>query len=190
MDTELHRAVAHEAVQRGARANVDELWATLGELEGIHPKLIVDIGSGPGVLWAWWSLGAQVVGVSWAPENVLPAFGSGRLPDQVTDLVADPRERDTAQRVVDQVAGRLVDVLVLGGTYTEEATRHVFHAYAPMVRAGGRVLVHGIANPMTPGVRKFWRSLESGAGRSVVAQNTPIGYGILTIHGRDRAPHA
>jgi ribosomal protein L11 methylase PrmA len=189
MASELCRAIAYEAAARGARVNVHELWATLEAVDDLSPKLIVDIGSGPGVLWAWWLLGAKVVGVSWAPERVQPSFSTERLPDGITDLVADPRERDTVLRVTDQVARRPVDVLVLGGVHTEEVARAAFGDYSPLVRPGGLVLVHGIADWRSPGVRKFWQSLASDDKRQMVGGVDPIGYGILGIQGRDRATH-
>jgi hypothetical protein len=189
VSSELCKTIAYEAVRRGARVNVSELWATLEVVDDVHPKVIVDLGSGRPVQWAWWSLGARVVGVSWAVEGVGPGFSGERLPESVTDLVADPREADTVLRVTDQVAGGPVDVLVLGLVGTEENARFLFHAYAPMVRPGGLVLVHGIADPRTPGVKAFWRSLNACGSQEMVGAAEPIGFGIVPIHGKDRTPH-
>jgi hypothetical protein len=190
MASELCRAIAYEAVRRGARVNVSELWATLEVVDDAHPRLVVDIGSGHAVQWAWWSLGAQVIGVSWAAEDASQGFSGERLPEAVTDLVADPREADTVLRVTDQVARRPVDVLVLGFVGTEENARTVFHAYAPMVRPGGLVLVHGIADPRTPGIKKFWWSLDACGSQQMIGAQDPIGFGIVPVHGKDRTPHA
>jgi cephalosporin hydroxylase len=180
--------MAHEAVCRGARANVHELWATLEAVDDVRPRLIVDIGSGPAVQWAWWSLGAQVIGLQWALENPIPGF-SGRLPEAVTVLIGDPRDPSTRLRVADQVAGRPVDVLVLGAVHTEDVARAAFNGYAPLVRPGGLVLVHGIANPLEPGVKAFWRGLDACGRREMVGGSDPIGFGIVEIHGKDRAAH-
>lgn len=189
MANELCRAIAYEAVRRGARANVSELWATLEVVDDARPKLVVDIGSGRPVQWAWWSLGAQVVGVSQAAEGVKLGFSGDRLPEAVTDLVADWREADTVLRVTDQVAGRPVDVLVLAAIGTEPDIRAAFHAYAPTVRPGGLVLVHGIADTRFPGVKQFWRSLNACGSQEMIGAADPIGYGIVPIHGKDRLSH-
>lgn len=192
MSSELCKAIAYEAVRRGARVNVSELWATLEVVDDARPKLVVDIGSGRPVQWAWWSLGAQVVGVSFAVEQVGPGFSGDQLPESVTDLAGDPREADMVLRVTDQVARRPVDVLVLGSlgvASAEESLRSLFHAYAPMVRPGGLVLVHGIADTRTPGVKKFWRSLNACGSQEMIGAAEPIGFGIVPIHGKDRMTH-
>jgi hypothetical protein len=189
MASELCETTAHEAVRRGARVNVHEMRAALEAVDDVRPVLVVDVGSEHAMQWAWWSLGAQVIGVQWAVERVQPAFSSTQLPESVTVLVADPRERDTVQRVTDQVAGRPVDVLVLGFLATEENARIGFHAYAPMVRPGGLVLVRGIADPRVPGVRQFWCALDPCGREDLVADTDPIGFGVMRIHGKDRTTH-
>jgi hypothetical protein len=186
MGAELCRAMAYEAVRRGARANVHELWAALEAVDKTHPQLIVDIGSGRAVQWAWWALGARVIVVSWAAEQSSQAFSGGRLPESMTELVADPRERDTVLRVTDQVARRPVDVLVLGMVGSEDNARTLFHAYAPLVRPGGLVLLHGVADPLTPGVGRFWRGLDAHGRTRVVDQTDPIGIGIIQTDERAR----
>jgi hypothetical protein len=184
---ELCRTIAYEAARRGARENVHELWALLERVDDLSPRLIVDIGSGPAMWFAWWAMGAQVVGVSWEAETMHPAFSGERLPTSVVDLAGDPREASTVLRVSDQVAKRPVDVLVLAGVRTEESARMAFAAYGPMVRDGGLVLLHGIVDRAVPGVGKFWRGLDACGRKELIGAVDPIGYGIVEIHGRDRA---
>jgi hypothetical protein len=187
MSSELYHAIALEAARRGA-SSPSELWAAMELIEAQSRKrVIVDIGSEPAVVWAWWSLGAQVISVPQG-ETAAGPFG-GRVPETVTEIVADPRERDTALRVSDQLAQRFADVLVVGHADTEESARTVFHAYAPMVRPGGLILVNHIADPMAPWVKQFWHSLDACGGRRIVARDRPCGYGIVEIHGRDKASH-
>jgi hypothetical protein len=190
MQAELCRSVAYEALRRGAHVNVHELWAALEAVNDVQPRLIVDIGSGPAVLWAWWSTGAQVIGVSGEMGAVRPAFSGERLPEAVIDLVGDPREPSTVLRVLDQLAVRSMDVLVLGLTGTEDTARTVYRSFVPHVRERGLVLVHGIADRSTPGVGAFWRGLDPAGRKELVGSVDPIGYGIVEIHGKDRAAHA
>lgn len=189
MAAEMCRAIAYEAARRGARENVHELWALLERVDDLGPRLIVDVGSGPAMWFAWWSMGARVIGVSWEPEMQHPAFSGERLPTAVTDLTGDPREASTVLRVSDQVAKQPVDVLVLGGIRTEDAVRAAYAAYGPMVRDGGLVLLHGISDRQTPGVGKFWRAMDAHGRKELIGAVDPIGYGILEIHGRDRVGH-
>ena len=189
MQAEFCRSIAYEAARRGAPVNVHELWAALEAVDDAHPRLIVDIGSGRAVLWAWWSLGAQVVAVAEPGMPEQDAFQGDRLPEAVVELVGNPRDRGTALRVADQVAGRDVDVLVLGAPGDGEGARALFDAYASKVRERGLVLIHGITAQAAPGVRAFWKSLGPARCRELVGSVDPIGYGIFEIHGRDRVSH-
>lgn len=177
---DLCRDVAMEAARRGARVNVHELWALLEELGTANPRLIVDIGSGPAVWWAWWSLCPDVIGVSPVVEQVSPAFSGSGLPSNVVALVADPREMSTALRVTDQIAGREVDAVVISGASDGETARWLFHAYAQHVKPGGMVIMHGIADRSVPGVGQFWATLE-GETRELIGAVDPDGYGIVTV---------
>jgi hypothetical protein len=190
MSDELCRTIAYESVRRGARVNVHELWAVLERIDGVPLRLVVDIGSGPAVWFAWWAMGAQVLGLSWPGELGQPAAFSGdRLPVAVTELVGDPRDASTVLRVSDQVARRPVDVLVLADIRSEDVMRQAFTAYGPLVRDGGLVLVHGIADRRIPGVGNFWRGLDTSGRKSLVGSVNPIGYGIVEIHGKGRVSH-
>lgn len=189
MASELCKAIAYEAARRGARVNVSELWATLEVVDDVRPQVVVDVGSGAEVGWAWWSLGARVIGAGWPGGDAPAGFSGERLPESVVVIDGDPREQSTVMRVADQAAGRLVDVLALAGATDESSMRALFHAYAPMVRAGGLVLVHGIADPRTPGVKHFWRSLNACGSQEMIGAAGPIGFGIVPIHGKDRTSH-
>lgn len=173
-----------EAGMRGA-SNPSELWAALDAIDGRSPRLIVDIDSEPAARWAWWSLGAQVIGVG--EESGASAFAGGRLPEVVTTIAADARERDTALRVRDQAAGRPVDVLVLDAGNGD--VRFLFDAYAPMVRPGGLLLVHGVADPFRPAVKQFWRDLPLEGKKRFVGGDRPCGYGVVDMQRKDVATH-
>lgn len=188
MSAELCQDIAFEAARRSARVNPDELWAALERVDDLGPKLVVDLWSEPAVWWAWWSLGARVIGVASCP--VQPhRFGPGLIPSAVTEIVGDPRDPATRLRVADQVAGADVDVLVLGGPESEDGARANFHSYAPMVREGGLVLVHGIADESLPGIGRFWSGLDSDERTELIGSADPDGYGVVEIHGRESADH-
>lgn len=177
---DLCREIAVEAVRRGARANVHELWALLEHLDGAQPDLIVDVGSGPAGWWAWWSLCPNVIGVTAQPMAVQPAFSGPVLPSSVTALHGELASLGTVRRVVDQAARRPVDVLVMSPV-TEVDARYLWTAYAPIVREGGQVLVHGIASPQVPGVGAFWNGLASDDRQELIGATDPDGYGIVTV---------
>jgi hypothetical protein len=186
---EMNREIAFEAARRSASVNPHELWAALDAVEALGPKVIVDLRSEPAVWWAWWSLGARVIGVSATPTRPSRGFSGERLPSSVTEIVADPREQATRLRVSDQLAGGLADVLVLGGPATEDDERAIFHAYAPLVRPKGLVLVHGIANAQLPGIGRFWSELDADERTELIGSQDPDGYGLVEIHERKSADH-
>lgn len=177
--TDLSRETAIEAVRRGAPGNVHELWALLEHLDGVRPALIVDIGSAPALWWAWWSLCRSVIGVA-RPRRLQEAFPGERLPSSLIPIDGDPDDRATALRVTDQLARRPLDVLILSPRGEAEA-RAVFALYAPKVREGGQVIVHGIADPALPGVGRFWNGLETDDRQELIGERNPDGYGIVTV---------
>jgi hypothetical protein len=174
-----------EAHRRGARANVHELWALLEEIDTLAPRVVVDVGSGVAVWWALWQVCGSVIGVASEPWQNSGVFSGTALPSGVTELVGDRRDQETRVRVADQVAGRPLDVLVLAAATSEDECRADFAAYAPMVRDGGLVVIYGIA--ALPGVAQFWRGLSTSDHRELVGSSGPAGYGVVTIHERDRA---
>jgi cephalosporin hydroxylase len=181
MPTELCRDVAFEACQRGATANPHELWALLETVDDLHPRLVVDVGSGESVWWAWWSLGSRVVGVP-GPGATGGGFRTADLPSTVTAVDGDHRDRATALRVSDQLAGNKADVVVLAAARTELDARADWAVYAPLARPGGLVVVYGIAHPELPGVAAFWHGLCDDDARELVASELPMGYGLMMIH--------
>lgn len=185
MTAELCRDVALEAVRRGARANAHELWALLEEIDTASPRTVVDVGSGAAVWWALWQVCGSVIGVAAQPRRDSGEFTGAELPSGVTELVGDRRDPATRIRVVDQVAGNPLDVLILAAADSENECRADFAAYAPLVRDGGLVVVYGIH--ALPGVAQFWRGLAPpGRCRELVASTGPAGYGVMEIHEKDR----
>jgi hypothetical protein len=185
--SELCRSIAYEAVRRGAQANVHELWAALEAVEDVHPRLVVDVGSDPAIHWAWWATGAHVIGVTAEPAAISPAFSGDRLPEGVVGIAGDPLDASTLLRVSDQLAGRALDVLVIGRDITTDGARAAYRALAPSVRERGLVLVHGIADRPPTGASALWRELKPAGGRELIGSNDPIGYGVAVRRGKDRS---
>lgn len=189
MTPELCRDVAFESARRSPRVNPHELWAVLEELVEAQADVVVDLWSDPAVWWAWWSMGAHVIALAAAPTLPSAGFSGGRLPSAVVEIVADPREASTRQRVADQLGSGRAAALVLGGVWTEADTRSLFGSYEPLVRPEGLVLVHGIANEQYPGTGRFWSGLVYPNRTEMVGSDDPDGYGIVTVPRRETADH-
>ncbi len=180
MIAELCRDVAFEAARRSPGVNPDELWAVLEEIEAAGAVQLVDLGSDAAVVQAWWSLGLRVVTV----QAEAMWSGATRAPSTVVEIVGDTEDRTVRQRVVDQCAGREVDVLVIGYRGSPAGTLVDWQAYASLVRPGGIVLVHGIANRAHPGAVLFWSALKAPRMREIVGGIAPDGYGLVQVRER------
>lgn len=175
----LLKDTAFEAVtQYGATANPHELWAVLELVEEIRPRLIVEIGTTAGTLWAWWMLSDGVIGVR---ESETPSTPSLGIRPGAIELVGNPRAVETRQRVIDQAMKRPVDVLVLAAATTEDECRQDWRTYAPLVHTGGLVLIHGIADRSRPGIEKFWEGLHGSTTKSLIGSSDPVGYGVVWV---------
>lgn len=184
--SELCRDIATEAARRSPNVHRDELWAVLRVLDARQPRLIVDLCPEPAVWWAWWSIGALVIGV--APGPVRPGRavpGRQSLPSGIEVVVGDPRLLSTRARVSDLAGDDPIDAMVLGSPDSEDGARANFADYAPMVRPGGLVLVHGIASEQYPGIGRFWSGIDGPGRHTLVGSGHPDGYGIVEIHGKE-----
>ncbi len=191
MLAELCRDLAAEVHRRDPRVNVHEVHALIRGVRTLAPRIVVDLTPAPALWWAWWSLGAEVVGVS--PDPLWSGgggFTGSRLPDGVTAFAGEARLPRTRAWVVAALAGRPVDMLVVGGANSADGVRTEFDAYAPMVRPGGLVVVRGIADRSHPGVGRFWAELTgSMGGTKLIGSRDPDGYGVAQTPGKETADH-
>lgn len=180
--------IASEACQRWhAEQRVDELASVLLVVEEVDPKVIVEIGCGfGGTLWAWRAAfpTAAVFGVSLETHGPIADHGA-------TVLIGDSRDRATRQRLVDQLGGRDVDVLFIDGDHSRDGIRSDWRMYAPLVRAGGLILFHDVANLLgEPQAVDAWEEMKADTdtfGEPVMEitsrAHRPLGFGILRAQG-------
>ncbi len=191
MAAELCRDVALEAGRRSPEVNAHELWAALEAVDDLAPSLVVDLWSVPAVWWAWWSTGAALIGVT--AESVVGdrGFTGERLPAQVREVIGSPADGQVAETVAQVAARRPVDALVIGNV-PDADVEWIYLTYAPLVRPGGVVLLHGIANRRTPHVRALWSDLRSRVPdqcRALIGNTNPAGYGVFMMRGNEAASH-
>lgn len=156
-------AVAAEAVRdHGALQKPGELALLLALLAERRPRVIVEVGSDAGgTLWAWSKLPGppRVIGVD------LPGgpYGTGRQLDAhgATVIIGNSHLPATLALVREQLAGDLADVLFIDADHTYAGARADYVAYRRLVRPGGLVVLHDIADHDNPtvGVRQLWQEI-------------------------------
>ena len=75
---------------------------------------------------------------------------------------ADSHAAASRERVVRALAGRPLDFLFIDGDHTYEGARLDYELYAPLVRQGGIIALHDIANRSEDvGVHRLWAELKA-----------------------------
>jgi hypothetical protein len=175
--------LAWEAVNRHhGMQDVAELAAVLAVVGALDPhSRIAEIGAGGGgTLWAWRQLGADV----WAVTEPVPnPAACGTHGARV--LWADSHS-GLARRWLAGCAGAAgFDVLHIDGDHSYAGARADFADYAPLVRPGGLVLLHDVANAGdAPGVMLAWQEISEQYGDAAELISTgPLGTGAVTMQG-------
>ena len=168
--------LAEIAVFRGACQKMRELRPVVSLLQRRPLHTVIEIGTMKGgTLWLWCQLArsdAVIISVD------LPGgeFGGGY---QVKDLArfrsythgdqalhflrSDSHQKATREAVTKKLNGRAVDLLFIDGDHRYRGVKKDFAMYAPLVRAGGVVLLHDILpHPQMPvcGVERFWQEIK------------------------------
>lgn len=171
----------HRASQR-----VLELAMAVAEVVKVAPRIVVEIGcDAGGTLFAWRQICGEVYGIT-LPDNSYPTGGTCYpLADHgATVWRGDSHDPASLAWLADRLAGRPVDVLHIDGDHSYEGVRGDWQAYAPLVRAGGLVLVHDVLNhrDRRVDVPRFWAELTLAMpGRVLAAPSNPLGFGVITI---------
>jgi glycosyltransferase involved in cell wall biosynthesis/predicted O-methyltransferase YrrM len=78
-----------------------------------------------------------------------------------------------------------LDLLFIDGDHTYEGVKSDFEMYSPLVRSGGIIAFHDIANPPAEnyGVKKFWDEIKgSYEHKEIIADQNQSGFGIGVLY--------
>lgn len=178
MTPEEATGVAIEAyAHQHAMQNVHELAEIARIVAALEPARIAEIGCCMGgTLYVWRQLGARTWGITLADPLELRPHGA-------TVLRGDSHDPASLAWLRAELAGELLDVLFIDGDHSEAGALADFGDYAPLVRPGGLVLVHDVAQ--LPEVTKAWTQISAGPirTRTVVADVGAeiAGFGIVEM---------
>jgi predicted O-methyltransferase YrrM len=145
-------------------------------LQRAAPKRSLEIGTNYGgtlfLLCTVSPPGAQVISVDMAggafgggyPRRKIPLYRQFPRNGQTLRLIrADSHLPETKERVLHELRGERLDYLFIDGDHTYEGVKKDFEMYSPLVRSGGLVAFHDVAEhrrELDCGVDKFWNEIK------------------------------
>jgi len=145
-------------------------------LQAFPPRRSMEIGTNYGgtllMLCTLSPPGARIISVDLPrgrfgggyPLRKIPLYRRFPRSGQRLHLIrADSHAAETKQRVLRILSGEPLDYLFLDGDHTYEGVRSDFEMYAPLVRSGGIVTFHDIAEHKREkdcGVDRFWNDIK------------------------------
>ncbi len=165
-----------------------EIRALAAEVKELNPNIILEIGmyeGGTALIWA--QLAAKrVISCDIAPPgprgDLIRAFPPPGSECRVTLLTGDSHSPDFVKRVERELGGEKVDFLFIDGDHREAGVARDFENYRPLVREGGIIAFHDIADrQIEPGneVQFFWKKIKDRyTHREYIDQPGQTGFGI------------
>lgn len=179
------------------RAEIEPL---LRRVESLRPKLILEIGTNNGgTLFLWTRVAAEdaeIISVDLPggefgggyPAWKAPFYRSFALWQQRIHLIrGDSHAAASLDQVREQLHGRALDLLFIDGDHTYEGVKRDYEMYRPLVRPGGLIAFHDIAEHLdqTCQVRTFWLEVERAGNSWELIASPPAGWaGIGVIECR------
>lgn len=167
MDDEQLIAITQHALDEGAIQKGQEFFALLKRVAALDPQVIVEIGSDTGgTLHGFRDVAptATLISID-LPKG---PFSSGRefYPPPGTVLIqADSHLESTWQVLAEKLEERMIDVLFIDGDHTYLGVRQDFIMYGGLVRSGGIVAFHDIAEHSDDriGVNRLWAEVHAAS---------------------------
>lgn len=125
-------------------------------------------------------------GYHWTKKPLYKSFAQRK--QKVHLLRADSHARSTLEKVKSIIGDNKLDYFLIDGDHTYEGVRSDFEMYSPLVRPGGVILFHDIAEHKTIEdcqVSRFWREIKNSfQHREIIAdpQQGWAGIGLLTAN--------
>ncbi|MGE5209472.1 MAG: class I SAM-dependent methyltransferase [Alphaproteobacteria bacterium] len=107
----------------------------------------------------------------------------GKLLQRMHLIRGDSHSEEVSAKVRDITQG--LDALFIDGDHTYEGVKHDFLSYSPLVRPGGIIAFHDIAE-QTPEigceVSRFWNAVKTSYRHEEIIENQNVGWGIGVLY--------
>ena len=194
---EVSRLIDFAYSQTIAPIQVRSEFMELGEvIAAVKPVRALEIGTARGgtlfVLCRLAAPDATVISVDlphgafgggYSPLRI-PLYKRFTSPGQSLHLIrADSHDKDTLQRVRNILGSEPLDYLFIDADHTYEGVKRDFQLYSPLVRKGGTVAFHDIAQHQAGcEVPRFWSEIKDQyLSREIIAPKDGFGIGVLQI---------
>ncbi|MDH4228518.1 MAG: class I SAM-dependent methyltransferase [Nitrospirota bacterium] len=168
-----------------------EILSLAQAVEAIKPRVILEIGTargGTALIWAHLA-SHKLITCDLLDKrgfaDLVRAFPPPGSTCKVEVLIGDSHAPDFIQRVKNALRGELVDFLFIDGDHTEAGVGQDFENYRGLVRPGGLIAFHDIAEKQplaTNQVQHFWKRIRGQHDvREFVADRGQCGFGIGVI---------
>jgi predicted O-methyltransferase YrrM len=161
-------------------------------LQSVAPKRSLEIGTNYGgtlfLLCTVSPPGAQIISVDLGggpfgggyPRRKIPLYRKFPRNGQKLRLIrADSHMPETQERVLRALQGDRLDYLFIDGDHTYEGVKRDFEMYSPLLRSGGLVAFHDIAEhrrELACGVDKFWNEIKQPYRHREMIENPNQGW--------------
>lgn len=175
--------------QHGASQIPDELAAVVELVAEAEPGTLAELGCDlGGTLWAWRQICLRVYGIT-AKDNGTASGGQGNDRPLVTHgatvRIWDSHSIYSRNWLARELAGDPLDVLVIDADHSYRGVKRDYALYTPLVRPGGLILLHDVANVTDTRVEvpRFWRELNRGKTIVSRVDANPVGWGVIVKEG-------
>jgi len=173
-----------------------EIAGLLDLLQAVRPRIVLEIGTANGgSLFLWTRIAApdaQLISLDLPggdfgdgyPRWKRPLYRAFAGPCQRIELLqADSHAPSSCEAVIRLLGRRPIDFLFIDGDHRYAGVRQDFEMYAPLVRRGGVVALHDVAEHADPAcqVHRFWLEVKARYQTREFIAAPPAGWGGLGV---------
>jgi predicted O-methyltransferase YrrM len=167
-----------------------EIEQLVGEIEGVSPSTILEIGtSNGGTLYIWArSIKScrRIISIDLPegyPYTSIKFFKSFDQTKAIDFLRGNSHSEKTLDAFTQVLGHEKIDFLYIDGDHSYEGVKQDFMIYRQFMARGGIVAFHDIMHHENYGVDRFWKEVRRKyASKEIIASQNQQGYGIGVLY--------